>query len=195
MRPLKEIPQPEAPSADEGLGQDASIEAGEDASSSSSQPSKTRRKAQMHALQDLGEALVSLAPEKMRTLDLPERLADAVTEARSITKWEARRRQMQYIGRLMRDVDPGPLREQLARWAEGPQAERAHLHRIERWRTRLLSEANALDELCGQFPTVDRSHVAALVQRTRHESAHGGPPRASRELFRYLNARLAATPS
>jgi ribosome-associated protein len=183
MRRPIEPPQSEAP--DEHAIQDDSTSSGERAG-----PSKTRRKAEMHALQDLGEALVSLAPEKMRSLDLPERLADAVSEARGITKWEARRRQMQYIGRLMRDIDPQPLRDQLARWAEGPQMERAQLHRVERWRTRLLNETDALDQLCAQVPEIDRAHVATLVQRTRHESAHGGPPRASRELFRYLNARL-----
>src|SRR5438105_8186511 len=79
-------------------------------------PSKTRRKAEMHALQDLGEALVALSPARLARLSLPERLADAVVEARSITKWEARRRQMQFIGRLMRNVDAEPIRAHLAQW-------------------------------------------------------------------------------
>src|SRR6476661_8880938 len=79
-------------------------------------PSKTRRKHEMHALQDLGEELVSLDPARLRSLDLPERLQDAVLLARTITRHEARRRQMQFIGRLMRDVDPAPLEAALKRW-------------------------------------------------------------------------------
>ena len=74
-------------------------------------PSKTRRKAEMHALQDLGEAMVRLPADRLAALGLPERLFDAIREARNITRWEARRRQMQFIGRLMRDVDPLPIQE------------------------------------------------------------------------------------
>jgi len=71
-------------------------------------PSKTRRKQEMHALQDLGEALVALDPQRLASLDLPERLTDAIKLARTVTRHEARRRQLQYIGRLMRDVDAEP---------------------------------------------------------------------------------------
>ena len=82
--------------------------------------SKTRRKAQMHALQDLGEALVALDARRLSELvaeaELPERLVDAIREARAITAWGARKRQLQYIGRLMREVDPQPIRRKL----EGP---------------------------------------------------------------------------
>ncbi|MDH4181880.1 MAG: DUF615 domain-containing protein, partial [Betaproteobacteria bacterium] len=77
--------------------------------------SKTRRKQAMHDLQDLGEALVALDPKALAKLDLPERLADAVAQARGITRHEARRRQLQYVGRLMRDVDPAPIRAALER--------------------------------------------------------------------------------
>src|SRR4051794_8726930 len=83
--------------------------------------SKTRRKAQMHALQDLGEALVALEPKQLAALtteiELPETLLDAVRQARAITAWGGRKRQMQYIGRLMRDVDPAPVERFLANLA------------------------------------------------------------------------------
>src|SRR5450755_4622777 len=147
-------------------------------------PSKTRRKAEMHALQDLGEAMVRLTPARLAALALPERLADAIAEARHITKWEARRRQMQFIGRLMRDVDPLPIQASLEQWAGASNAEKARLAHVERWRTRLLSEVDALDRLCAENARADRPRLAALVARIRDERAHGEPPHAYRELFR-----------
>ena len=166
----------------------------EDASSRSELlPSKTRRKAAMHALQDLGEAMVRLTPARLAALALPERLADAIAEARQITRWEARRRQMQFIGRLMRDVDPLPIQARLEQWEGAPNAEKARLAQVERWRTRLLSEGDTLDRLCVEHPRADRPRLEALVTRVRDERAHGQPPHAYRELFRALNALLAAT--
>ncbi|MDQ6923848.1 MAG: DUF615 domain-containing protein [Pseudomonadota bacterium] len=156
-------------------------------------PSKTRRKAAMHALQDLGEAMVRLTPARLAALALPERLADAIAEARQITRWEARRRQMQFIGRLMRDVDPLPIQVRLEQWEGAPNAEKARLANVERWRTRLLSEGDALDRLCAEHDSADRPRLEALVTRVRDERTHGQPPHAYRELFRTLNALLAAT--
>jgi ribosome-associated protein len=155
-------------------------------------PSKTRRKAEMHALQDLGEAMVRLSPARLAALALPERLADAIAAARQITKWEARRRQMQFIGRLMREVDPVPIQARIEQWAGAPNAEKARLANVERWRTRLLSEVDALDRLCAENTTADRPRLAALVARVQDERAHAQPPHAYRELFRMLNALFAA---
>lgn len=74
-------------------------------------PSKTRRKQEMHALQDIGEQLVELNSKQLAELDLPEALMDAIVEAKRLRKHEARRRQMQFIGKLMREVDTAPIRE------------------------------------------------------------------------------------
>ena len=141
----------------------------------------------MGALQDLGEALLEVNPARLAELELPERLVDALDAARHITRHEARRRQLQFIGRLMRDVDPGPIRARLAQWADAPNAEKARLHAVEHWRERLLAESQALDQLCGERPVADRDRLAALIERTRAERAHGQPPRAYRELYRALN--------
>jgi ribosome-associated protein len=146
----------------------------------------------MHALQDLGEAMVRLSPVRLAALALPERLADAIADARDITRWEARRRQMQFIGRLMRDVDPVPIQARLEQWAGTPNAEKARLASVERWRARLLSEADALDRLCAENTGADRPRLEALLARVRHEREHAQPPHAYRELFRTLNALLAA---
>lgn len=145
----------------------------------------------MDALQQLGEALLELAPARLTELDLPERLADALDAARRITRHEARRRQLQYIGRLMRQVDPEPIRARLAQWSAAPNAEKARLHAVERWRERLLSEPEALDRLCIERPEANRARLAALLATAQAEREQGRPPRARRELYRALNALLA----
>jgi len=144
----------------------------------------------MDALQELGEVLLELAPARLTELDLPDRLADALDAARRITQREARRRQVQYIGRLMRGVDPVPIRTRLAQWSAAPNAEKARLHAVERWRERLLSEPDALDRLCVERPDTDRTRLAALLGAAHAERAQGRPPRARRELYRALNALL-----
>lgn len=155
-------------------------------------PSKTRRKAAMHALQDLGEALVGLDPKRFAMLAdeaaLPPRLVDAILEARSITAWGARKRQLQYVGRLMRDVDPEPIRRRLELWAHGHAVDSAHQHALEQWRDRLIAEPAALDLLAASRPRLDRPRFRALITRARDERARGQPPHAFRELFRELKA-------
>ena len=153
--------------------------------------SKTRRKQVMHDLQDLGAALLALDPSKLAELDLPERLADAIALARTIRKHEARRRQLQFIGRLMRDIDPAPVAAALSRWSQGCVAEKARFAAVEGWRERLLADDAALAELLHAFPAVDRSRIAALVDAARRERASGTTPRQFRELFRQLQATLA----
>jgi ribosome-associated protein len=153
-------------------------------------PSKTRRKHAMHALQNLGEALVALDPKRLKGLDLPERLVDAILQARGITAHEGRRRQIQYIGKLMRDVDPAPLQAALEGWTRGPQEENARFAALERWRDRLLAEPAALEEFLGAYPQADRRHLESLVNDARLERVRGGPPHRFRELFRQLKAAV-----
>jgi ribosome-associated protein len=153
--------------------------------------SKTRRKKAMHDLQSLGEALVDLDRKRLAELDLPERLVDAVAAARGITKHEARRRQLQYIGKLMRDVDPAPIADALERMAEGPRAEKAHFAELERWRDRLLADDAALDDFVARHPGADRARLATLVRDARAERAGGATPKQFRELFRVLKTLVA----
>ncbi len=155
--------------------------------------SKTQRKAAMHALQDLGEALVGLSAERLASLSLSERLADAVAQAREITGWEARRRQMQFIGRLMRDVDAGPIQARLDEWTGASRAEKARLAAVERWRERLIRDSQALDRLCAEAPHADRSRLSELILRVDKERAAHAPPHAYRELFRTLNNLFSAS--
>ena len=160
-------------------------------------PSKTRRKAEMHALQDLGERLVGIDDGKLDTLAaedlLPERLADAVRDARKITAWGGRKRQLQFIGKLMRDVDPAPIEKRLADWAQGIHADTARQHALERWRTRLLDEHDGLDALAAAYPGLDPATLRPLIARARDERLRGSPPHAFRELFRVLKALDSGT--
>ena len=155
-------------------------------------PSKTRRKAEMHALQDMGETLIGLDAKRLAALaeeaGLPGRLVDAIREAQSITAWGGRKRQLQYVGRLMRDVDPEPIRRRLDLWAHGHAIDAARQHALEQWRDRLVAEPEALDRLAAAKPHLDRPRFRALIARAREERAHGRPPHAFRELFRELKA-------
>jgi ribosome-associated protein len=153
-------------------------------------PSKTRRKAAMHELQDLGEALVALDARRLRELaseaELPERLVDAIVEARSITAWGARKRQLQYVGRLMRDIDPAPVRRRLDAWAHGHDQDTARQHALEQLREELLRDPSALEALIAARPGLDRRRLATLIAQARSERNAGAPPHAYRELFRQL---------
>ena len=149
-------------------------------------PSKTRRKQAMHALQDLGEALIALDAKRLGELGLPERLVDAVTVARGIRAHEGRRRQLQYIGKLMRDVDPAPIREALARWAAGVPDDHARFAAVERWRDELMVDDGALARFAAAHPAADHPALAALVRDARAERARGSPPHRYRALFRTL---------
>jgi ribosome-associated protein len=161
-----------------------------DAADAAQPPSKTRRKADMHALQDLGEALVGLDARRFDVVveeaQLPERLVDAIRAARSITAHGGRRRQLQYVGKLMRGVDPAPIRARLDAWAEGRDADAAKLHALERLRERLLTEPAALDDLVATHPTVDRPRLRSLIAKAKDERARSAPPHAFRELWRAL---------
>ena len=157
-------------------------------------PSKTKRKRDMHALQDLGVELVALDAKRIAKLDLPELLVDAIALARTITRHEARRRQMQYIGRLMRDVDPEPLHAALAAWARGSQAERAQFALVESWRDRMLQESDGINAFADAYPGAPRESLASLAAAARDERARGAPPHKSRELFRALKRIIEGTP-
>ncbi|MCC7039192.1 MAG: DUF615 domain-containing protein [Burkholderiales bacterium] len=158
-------------------------------------PSKTRRKAAMHELQDLGAALVALDPARVAEFDLPERLADAIAEARGTRSHEGRRRALQYVGRLMREIDAEPIRHALAQRARGQPTDAAEVAAAERWREALLGDDDALSRLVDTFPTADRRAFAQLVRDARVERTRGGPPHRYRELFRRLKALASARPA
>jgi ribosome-associated protein len=153
-------------------------------------PSKSQRKRDMLALQALGESLLPLADERLQRMPISAELIEAVRSAREIRAHEGRRRQLQYIGRLMRNIDADALRAAMDTETREHRVATAVMHAAERWRERILADDRALHEWLERHPET-RADFDALVPRARRELAAGGPGRAYRELFRRLRDRLA----
>ena len=150
--------------------------------------SKTQRKKEMHELQALGAELVALAESQIRELQIADDLREAVLEAKRIKSHEARRRQLQYIGRLMRDVDPAPIRAQLDALVGHSAQEAARHRRLEALRDKLLADDEALTGYVAGHAGADLQALRTLIRNARREQKDGRPPRAYRELFRLLKA-------
>jgi ribosome-associated protein len=155
-------------------------------------PSKSSRKRAAHAAQDLGAELISMRDSDLDGLDLPESLADAVREARRITSRGGLARQRQYIGKLMRDVDPEPIRAYLASLNTISARDAERFKRVEGWRERLIVEgAPALEELERWRPGLDRDEWARRINAAREERTRTAATGvAGRELFRELRKLL-----
>ena len=150
--------------------------------------SKTRRKRQMHDLQAIGARLVALSAETLAHIDLPDNLREAVQDARRMTKHEARRRQLQYIGRLMRDIDAAPIAEQLEALAAPTKRQSALFHVAERWREEMIGDAGAIERFAKEFPVADAGRLHALAAAAIDERRRGQAPKSFRELFHAVNA-------
>ena len=153
-------------------------------------PSKTKIKKQMHDLQDIGEQLVALSLDQLKQLDLPERLFDAIREMKKINKFGAQRRQLQFIGRMMRQVDPAPIIAKLEVWSGKSNQHIAYMHRVERWRERLLESDTALTELLAEHPDVDVQRLRSLIRNALKEKELLKPPKSFREIFQVLREIL-----
>ena len=149
-------------------------------------PSKTQRKKDMHALQDIGEQLVELERKKLVELDLPEMLLDAILAAQKIKKHGGRRRQLQYIGKVMRNIDVLPIQEKLDAWQNSSTQQTARLHQLERWRERLLTDEDAFTEFAQKYPAADIQHLRALVRNALKEKKANKPPKSFRLIFQEL---------
>jgi ribosome-associated protein len=153
--------------------------------------SKTQRKVEADALQMVGKKLIDLSKERLVKLNLPESLYDAVIEAKRLTANGAIRRQLQFIGRLMRNNDVEPILEQLSRWEGKNNEENARFHALERWRDRLIEESNtvqskALQEFVSIHPDVEIQQIRTLSRNAHKEQTANKPPKSSRELFKLL---------
>ncbi|APR36586.1 ribosome biogenesis factor YjgA [Paraburkholderia sp. SOS3] len=152
-------------------------------------PSKSQLKREMHALQTLGAALVELPKDALKRMPMPEALDEAVREARRITDHEGKRRQLQYVGRVMRslaDEETAALRSALDTYNGANRAETAKLHWIERTREALLANDAALTEFIRQYPSADPQEGRTLIRNARKEAQLGKPPRYFRELFQWI---------
>lgn len=149
--------------------------------------SKSQLKREANALQSLGEELVELPAAKLAKIPLPENLSDAIHEARNMKSRGAHKRQLQYIGKVMRHIDAEPIRKALDRLKDSSRQASAQLHKLEGWRDRLIEEGDsALSEFLEEQPQADRQHLRQLVRNARDERLKNKPPKSARELFRSL---------
>jgi ribosome-associated protein len=156
-------------------------------------PSKTQLKKAMHDLQQLGEGLVSLNEDRLLALAMPDALLAAVREYRRTRSHEGRRRQMQYIGKLMRQVDAEPIREAVAASKLGGARDALALHEAEHWRSELMADDAALTAWMTKNPGSDLQQLRSLIRAARKDAAapeHAGAAprkgRAYRELFQFV---------
>lgn len=160
-------------------------------------PSKSALKRQSHDLQALGRALSELPPSRLDALALPDVLASAIADYRRIRSHEGLRRQLQYIGKLMRQVDPAPLQAAVDDFRLGGARQSLALHTAERWREQLLADDEALTRWLAEHPETDAQQLRSLVRAARKDAKpdtatgvvrHG---RAYRELFQLVKQALA----
>lgn len=162
-------------------------------------PSKSELKRQSHELQVLGEEVAALPASRLEKLPIEDRLRDAIAELRRTRSFEGKRRQLQYIGKLMRAEDVEPLREAVAAFKLGGAQDTLALHQAEAWRERLIATDDALQEWLAAHPSTDVQQLRNLVRAARKDAAamtdgarHG---RAYRDLFQLLREHLGAQPA
>jgi ribosome-associated protein len=149
--------------------------------------SKSQVKRELQALRDLGRELVELPPALLDKLDIPASVRDEILHARTL-KREALRRQLQRIGKLLRDADEEAIRSAVARLSQPHRDEVRAFHEIEKWRDQLISgDDEMINQLMQRFAGADRQHIRQLVRNARKESSLDKPPRSARLLFQYLS--------
>jgi ribosome-associated protein len=163
-------------------------------------PSKTQLKAEADEKQALGEALLTLRADLMARLDLPDKLRDAIADAKKITNFEGKRRQMQFIGKLMRPLDPEPIREAINEQLNGSADLTLALHLAEQWRDKLIADDAALGTWLEEHPGTDSQQLRALVRQARKDAKPEKPGEAPRhgksyrEIFQLVRQTLAKGP-
>ena len=158
-------------------------------------PSKTRRKQASHELQELGEAVVALPDARIDALTVSETLLDAIRQFKKTKTFEGRRRQMQYIGKLMRSHDVEPIRQAVTDMQLGRAKDSLALHQAERWRAELLAEDDAVTRWTAARPGTDVQQLRSLVRAARKDAAlvpEKRSGRAFRELFQFIREQASA---
>jgi ribosome-associated protein len=188
---LPDVPMPERP-ADPAAPTDADAPAAP--VSRLLRPSKTRRKEESHELQSLGEALLEFNVAQLTTLGLGESLLDAIRTGQRVRTHEARRRQMQLIGKLMRSADVELARAAVAERQLGRARDSLALHSAERWRAELIADDAATTRFASAHAGADLQRLRALVRNARKDAAAAPEQRsgrAYRELFQFIREREA----
>ncbi|XYJ11131.1 ribosome biogenesis factor YjgA [Telluria sp. B2] len=152
-------------------------------------PSKSELKRQMEELQKLGAQLVAEPRDRVKRVPMPDEVKDAILMCQTITNHEGRRRQLQYVGKMMRtlsDEEVAVIQRTIDSWKGASKAETAALHALERRREKLLTDDKALTELLSEHPELDVQQLRTLIRNARKEQAENKPPKAYRELFQIL---------
>nr|WP_292955593.1 ribosome biogenesis factor YjgA [Nitrosomonas sp.] len=152
--------------------------------------SKTQRKQTMLALQKIGEQLTTLNDKQLNELNLSDNLLEAIYHVRQINKFGARQRQMQYIGKLMRQIDIHPIQDKLNAWQQQSLHQTALVHLTEHWRERVLSDASHLTAFVKQYPTAEIPKIRLLIRKTIKEKNSDKSSTSYRLLFRALQAAI-----
>lgn len=154
-------------------------------------PSKSELKRQMQDRQKLGEKLAKLNKQQLATIPLDATLLEAIGDYQRFKHNEARRRQMQFIGKLMRDVDLEPVLHAYELTQAGSDASKKIQHKLELWRDRLVNEGDAaINEALLEFPQLDRQVARQLIREAQKEQKENKAPAASRKLFKYLKQEM-----
>ncbi len=161
--------------------------------------SRSKAKAESDALQKLGIQLLDLPVARLAKLELPEKLFDAIAEAKRITNFEGKRRQMQYIGKLMRKVDPEPIQAAVTAAKKGSATETLMLHRAEKWRDDLVAVETAFQKWMDEFPETDTQHLRSLIRQAKKaivpDAGAGEAQRQAktyREIFQLVKTAMQA---
>ena len=153
----------------------------------SEEKSKTQVKRELHALQDLGERLTTLKPDLLSKLPLTEPLQKALADAPKHKAHIARKRHLQYIGKLMRDADIEAITALIDQLDASTRQYNERFHGLERWRDRLITGDDAtLEAFVSEYPQTDRQQLRSLIRHAQHEAAHNKPPAAARKVFKYI---------
>ncbi|WP_292039614.1 ribosome biogenesis factor YjgA [Massilia sp. UBA6681] len=152
-------------------------------------PSKSEAKRQSNELQKLGEQLVEAPRDRVKRVEMPEDVKEAILTCQSITNHEGRRRALQFVGKKMRTLDEEEvevIKRTIEGWKGASKAETAALHALERRREKLLADDKALTQLLEENPELDVQHLRTLIRNARKEQAENKPPKAYREIFQIL---------
>lgn len=151
--------------------------------------SKSQRKKDMLALQKIGEALLKLNEVQLAKIEMPDELRTAILFAKSLQSHEAKRRQLQYIGKIMREIDPATITHALDKMARVHEMSTAQFHQIEEWRANLIAKGDdAIMSFLNSYPQCDRQQLRQLVRKAQHDIKHEKNTGAEKALFKYIRA-------
>jgi ribosome-associated protein len=152
-------------------------------------PSRSQMKRESDALQKLGAVLIGHSRDRVKSVEMPEDVRDAILMCQTIKDHEGRRRQLQYVGKKMRSLTPEEvaiIQQTIEGWQGASKADTAQLHALERKRDKLLTDDSVLTTLLAEHPELDAQHLRTLIRNARKEQAEHKPPKAYRELFQIL---------